>query len=278
MKENTKDNDKKELKKNERIGMIFSISIHVIVLALFLLPSGCNPTGEPIAGLPLPGMEINLGFVEEGSGDIQTASDEEVIESAIEEPQEEVTEEALVTEDKLITSQESPHEINTPETKETPKEKTEAVKEKKTEVVNSKNAYTNPTKSSSDGETTKKGDQGKEHGNPDSRNMYDGKGKDPGKGNGGAGGVSMDLPGWEWDSKPSKIDPTSESGFVLFEFYIDDDGNVIRTKELESRNLAPTEKNFYKKQLQETSFHLKDSRARPAKETRGVFRFEIRTK
>ena len=271
-------NNDKDLKKNERTGMILSVLVHAVVILLFLLPAGCNPTGEPIAGLPLPGMEINLGIVDAGSGDVQTASDEQVVETPIEDPQEDVVEEAIVNEEKLNNPVESPHEVKSTDAKETPKDKKDPVKEKKTEVVNSKNSYTNPLNSKSDGDKDKKGDQGKENGNPDSRNMYDGKGKDPGKGNGGAGGVSMDLPGWEWDSKPDKIDPTSESGFVLFEFYIDEDGEVVRTRELESRNLAPTEKNFYKKQLQETSFHLKDSRARPAKETRGVFRFEVRTK
>ena len=272
-----KNDDQKELKKNERIGMLVSVLVHALVFLIFLFPAACNPTGEPRAGFPLPGMQINLGFVEEGSGDVQTTNNEDPVETPTE-PVEKVIEEAIVTEEKLNNPVESPHEIKTVESKETPKEKKEPVKEKKVEVVNAKNTYTNPTKSSSDGDKNKNGDQGKENGDPDSRNMYDGKGKMPGKGPGSTNGVSMDLPGWEWDSRPDKQDPTSENGYVLFEFFVDEDGVVTMANVLQSSNLTPTEKNFYKKQLLETSFHLKDSRAKPALKTRGVFRFDVRTK
>jgi periplasmic protein TonB len=271
----------KEEKKNKAIGIITAVGIHAVLLIVFFFVIAWTIPNPPLPGAP-GGMEINLGFVEAGMGDDQTNVLEETEETPVEEvEQEEVTEEAIVNEEKVVTTEnESPHEIKVPE-KETKKEKTEPVKEKK-EVVDSKNTFPNKKASESDGNKNVKGDQGKPEGNPDSRNMFPGgKGNGQGTGNGdgpGGNGASMDLPGWEWDEKPNKWDPTSESGYVLFEFFIDEDGNVVGAKKINGANLTPSEDNFYKNQLLNLSFHLKDPKAKPAQKTRGVFRFEVRSR
>ena len=266
---------KTEDKKNKAAGIAISVGIHALLLMLFFFMIAWRVPDPPIPGLP--GMEINLGFVDEGSGDEQTSMNQVTEETPTEEVQEVVPEQAIVNEEKIVTSKvESPYEVK--EVEKTKEIKKEVVK--KTEQVEAKNVFPNKS-SSSDGEKDKKGDQGRPEGNPDSRNMFPGgNGNEKGSGNGGSGGTgaSMELPGWEWDSKPNKIDPTSESGFVLFEFFIDEEGTVMSVKKIGGANLTPSEDNFYKKQLLETSFHLKDSRANAAARTRGVFRFEVRSR
>ena len=267
----------KEEKKNKTLGMSISIGIHALLLLLFFFLIAWQMPDPPPPGLP--GMEINLGFVDAGSGDEQTnvePTPEEVVEEVV---PEEVVEESIINEEKLLsTNMEAPHEIKEVEKpKEVKKVEKKPVEEKKvTPVVDARNSFPNKS-SNSDGDKNKKGDQGKPDGNPDSRNMFPGKGNEKGAGPGG-NGASMEMPGWEWDSKPDKIDPTSESGYVLFEFFVDDDGSVIRVKKIGGANLTPTEDIFYKNQLLTTSFHLKDARLVPAKETRGVFKFEVRSK
>ncbi|HSZ24489.1 MAG TPA: hypothetical protein VK766_02165 [Cytophagaceae bacterium] len=266
---------KGENKKNKNIGIAVSIGIHAGLLILFFFVIAWQMPDPPPPGLP--GMEINLGFVDAGSGEEQASVDKISEENPTKElEQEEITEEAILTEEKLITSDvPSPYEIK--EVDKAKEAKKELVKENKTEQIEAKNSFPNKN-SNSDGDKNQKGDQGKPEGNPDSRNMFPGgKGNEKGAGPGG-NGASMDLPGWEWDTKPNKVDPTSESGYVLFEFFVDEEGSVISVKKIGGANLTPSEDVFYKKQLLETSFHLKDSHANPAPRTRGIFRFEVRSR
>ena len=59
---------------------------------------------------------------------------------------------------------------------------------------------------------------------------------------------------------------------------VDNDGGVVGIKKIGGANFTPTEDLFYQKQLLNTSFHLKDSKLVPATKTRGVFKFEVRSK
>ncbi|HVD99244.1 MAG TPA: hypothetical protein VNB90_13635 [Cytophagaceae bacterium] len=273
--------ERKDENKNKSIGLIVTLGVHAALLLVLFFVIAWRPPYPDISGNGLAGgsMEINLGVEDFGTGDIQTNNDQQQNEQTPEEEiQEEVTDEAIVNEEKVVTSEnESPYEVKAEKEQ---KEKKEAAPKK--EVVEARNTFPNKPNSESDGNGKVKGDQGKPEGNPDSRNMFPG-----GRGNGTGGGIgdgpggngaSLDLPGWDWDTKPNKVDPTSESGYVLFEFYIDEEGSVISAKKIGGANLTPSEDNFYKKQLLETSFHLKDSRAKPAPKTRGVFRFEVRSR
>lgn len=270
-----------EENKNKVVGAVVAVGVHAILLLVFFFVVAWTIPNPPLPGAP-GGMEINLGFTDAGMGDIQTNAEETTEETPTEEViPEEVPEEAIVSEEKILTSDmASPHEVKAVEKEK--KEKTEPVKEKK-EVVDAKNTFPNKKSSESDGNKNVKGDQGNPDGNPDTRNMFPGGGKGNGGGNQvgdgpGGNGASMDMPGWAWDDKPSKVDPTSESGYVIFEFYIDEEGTVVSAKKIGGANFTPSEDNFYKKQLLETSFHLKDSRAKPAQKSRGVFRFDVRSR
>jgi outer membrane biosynthesis protein TonB len=271
-------------KKNKVVGITVAVGVHAILLLVFFFVVAWTIPNPPLPGGG-GGIEMNFGTVDAGMGDIQTNTEEVSQETPTEEAvNEEVPEEAIVSEEKILTSEmESPHEVKAVEKDK--KEKTQPVKEKK-EVVEAKNTFPNRKSSESDGNKNVKGDQGSPQGNPDSRNMFPGGGKGTGNGTGngdgpGSGdgiGPSMDMPGWAWDDKPSKVDPTSESGYVIFEFYIDEEGSVVSAKKIGGANFTPSEDNFYKKQLLETTFHLKDSRAKPAQKTKGVFRFDVRSR
>jgi protein TonB len=274
----------KDEKKYNRIGMFLSIGIHGVLLLLFFFTIAWRLPNPPPPGLP--GMEINIGFEDAGMGDEQTSSDEVLENEVPEEIQQELAEEAIISEEKLMASAvESPYEIKAEDPQKEVKEKKDATEKKNQTTTTTKNTNTNAQNlfpgrnSDSDGDKNTKGDQGRPDGNPDSRNMYPGGkgGNEKGAGPGG-NGASMDMPGWVWDSKPDKQDPTSESGFVAFEFYVDELGNVIGVTKIDGANLTPSEDNFYRKQLEETTFHMKDTRAKPQKRTKGVFRFDVRSR
>ena len=101
---------KTEDKKNKAAGILISVGVHALLLVLFFFMIAWRLPDPPMPGLP--GMEINLGFVDEGSGDEQTSMDQVSEETPTEEVQEEVPEEAIVNEEKIVTSNvESPYEV-----------------------------------------------------------------------------------------------------------------------------------------------------------------------
>jgi len=265
-----------EDKRNKRIGVVVSVGVHAILLLLFFFLIAWRMPDPPPPGLP--GMEINIGFVDAASGDIQTSSDvvnEETPQP--EEEQEEIPEESIVTEEKLTTPPvESPHLVKEVEKKtEVKKEKSDPVKEvepKKETVAEAKNLFPDK-KSNSDGNKTGNGDQGKPDGNPDSRNMFPGKGKE--KGEGSSSGGKLNLPGWTFDYIPPDPDLSAESGYVEFEFRINEEGVVVYAKKIGGANLAPSVDNFYKKKLMSSTFKPVNSNVEPDKGETGTLRFNV---
>lgn len=271
---------KENTKKNDTIGILVSVGFHSLLLIVLLFVIAWRQPDPPLSGPG--GVEINIGFDDAGMGDVNSNTEPIVEETPAEEILPDIQPEDIVQDVATTDNMESPHIVEKIEKKETPKKETAEKKEDR-KPVEAKNLF--PNKGESDGNKNKKGNQGDPQGNPDSRNLYPGNGSNGtgGNGNGGGGngngtGASLDLPGWQWDTKPNKIDPTSESGYVLFEFYVDEDGTVTSAKKIDGANLTPSEDNFYKKQLLETSFSLKDSKAKPAPKTRGVFRFDVKSR
>ena len=88
---------KEEEKKNQRIGLITSIGVHLAVLVLFLLMMAWRAPNPPF---PEYGIELNFGMEDQGYGEVQPetpASESEATEQSAEEkvddaaqPQEEV--------------------------------------------------------------------------------------------------------------------------------------------------------------------------------------------
>ncbi len=263
-----------EEKKNKRKGLVISVGIHALILLLFFFTIAWRMPNPPPKGIE--GAEINLGFVDAGSGDEQ-ANVEQVSEERPSEPQEEIIKEDVLNEEKFVSSDvESDYKVKEDlEKKDAKKEKTETAKEKK-DVSNPNNEY--KSKSQSDGDKDVKGDQGKPHGNPDSRNYYtEGKGT-KGSGPDATGGGLLNLPGWVFDYIPKDPDLSSESGYVVFQFKINEAGKVESVKKIEDRNLSPTTIEFYRKKLLTSTFKPKNANSEPENGETGTLRINIKAK
>lgn len=185
--------------------------------------------------LPLPeeaGVEVNLGYSDEGMGDIQppipaaseAAAPPQPKASAAEELVSEETEEAPRIEPVV---KPRPKAIETPPEKPAPKPQLVVKPEP---VINPNAMYKGKTTGSEGGNqgiTGKPGDQGKPGGDPNS-DSYDGSG-------GSGGGPSFNLEGRSTKSLPQPANTFSESGTVVVSIYVDRQGKVTRVSEAPAR-------------------------------------------
>ena len=251
------DNDKR----SKRIGLIASLSIHgAIALILFLLVAWKAPNPP----LPEYGVEINLGFSDVGTGDIQPQtevgdeglSEESVAQSQENQSQPEVKEEEPSQQEEVVTDETNPvsvkeekKEVKEEAKKETPKEITpkpkEVKKEVKEEAVFTPKETTDNTTTQKKGgnlsqgnDTNAKGDKGQPTGtlNPDA--SYSGL---QGGGSGGSG-TGLDLAGWMWDRPPNPKLPENESGRLIFEIEVDENGEITKLVATERGLSAQAEK------------------------------------
>lgn len=239
-------------------GILSTILFHLALVLILLFTALTTP-------LPLPeeeGVEVNLGYSEEGMGMIQDeqiappqpAQDpviEEVSEEPPSEPEQNITSPAETVAEEVVTqdteeavampedkkeekAQEKPVEI-TPEPQKpapTPKEKP---KEPEKPKVNTRALYKGNTQKGSQsstngtattgnqqGYTGNPGDQGKPHGSPTSNN-YEGEG---GQGN----GISFNLGNRKAKHLPKPAYKSQEQGKVVVTIYVDKYGNVTRAE------------------------------------------------
>lgn len=105
-------------KKDKKFGMILSGIVHTTLIAVFLLLVAWR---EPDPPIPEYGIELNLGFQDEGSGDIERDSETQIEDTAEEEipdaPEE--TEQVESTEEEMIEETTPPETEQTTETQET---------------------------------------------------------------------------------------------------------------------------------------------------------------
>ena len=221
--------------RSRNIGLIASLGFHGgVALLLFLMVAWKAPNPP----LPDYGVEINLGFSDVGTGDIQpetevgdegvntesAAQPEETVpqEAVKEETKEEQQQEEIVTDDtnpvsvkeeKKEVKEEVKKEVVKEVVKETPKK--EDPKVVKEEAVFTAKETTDKTAGQKKGENISqgndknaKGDKGQPDGvlNPDA--AYSGI---QGGGAGGSG-TGLDLAGWKWDRKPAPKIPDRQSG------------------------------------------------------------------
>lgn len=206
--------------KNKYSGIIGTVLYHaVILLILFLLSFTTS--------LPLPGeegVEVNLGYSDKGSGEIQPEKPElSKAEPSPSSPKQSEEDEEIVTQD----TEESPvvekKKENTPvKKKEKPDKKAEPVKEEP--VVNPAALYKGKSKTTSEGGsegiTGKEGDQGNPNGTPDSDNY---------QGQGGLGdGLSFSLSGRSPKYLPKPSRNFSENGTVVVQIDVDKYGKVVK--------------------------------------------------
>jgi len=289
--------------KDRRIGLLVSIGTHALLLLLFIFIMAWR---EPNPPHPEYGIEINLGFEQEGSGFVQPESTpapvneeaapteaEEQVEEEVEEeiPQvEEIVEETQAPEqtEELEDSQQEDSPVETvPEAKapvteqpieeapvETAPEKEQVVEQEpskpqvKEEVVDERSLFPNAgNQGRSDGQV---GDAGAADGSVDARALY-------GKHGGGDGGPQLDIAGWNWDYIPRPDDTSNESGRIIFEIKVDDRGDVIAVRTLEKTVSSQVEQ-IYRREVERLTFSPTSDNTIPASISVGKITFIIRSK
>lgn len=95
-----------------------------------------------------------------------------------------------------------------------------------------------------DSREAQKANQGDEDGTVGSRALY---------GNAGGGGSTLQMNGWMWDSTPKPKDTSSESGKLVFQVVIDNKGNIVRVKTVES-DVSPTLEKVYRDEVRKLTF------------------------
>jgi protein TonB len=204
-------------KKSKRKGIIGTILIHTLLMVAFLF-MGLKYQDPPPAE---EGISINFGFSEEGFGEVEPESteelteivEEEIIEQQIESTEEIVTQSLLET--PVVEKTEKKKKVIK---KEEPKE--EVIEEKKPEV-NKKALYPGSKKTKTSSEGNKKGDgnQGSIDGDPNSE-VYEGGGI-------GKNGTAYQLGGRKVEYKAKPIYNLQIEGKVVVIITVDRLGNVI---------------------------------------------------
>lgn len=266
-------------KKNRIMAALYTFGVHAAIFCLMFFIIAWRVPNPPFPG---SGIELNFGTDAEGSGDVQpetpvgteNAQAEQREEQAKpEETKQEVQETPAVKQEvKPVETKQQEEEIVSGH-EESPvvvKEKKEETKkpvepkieekpkvEEKTKVEEKPLAVYNPggrteDKTGNTGREGKPGNQGDDKnkvgdkGNPqgtlDSKALYG----NPGTGNGGnggsGGGAALDLNGWNWDNIPKPNIPDNETGRIVFEIEVDDNGELIKYTKLTSTVSAAAER------------------------------------
>lgn len=299
-------------KKYDRVGTIVSISIHAILLLIFFFLLAWQAPDPPI---PEYGIVVNFGTDNAGSGRVQPRRPpvetkkvkekvpeepkpqkqepvEEPVEKAPQAVKQETTEEspkqaveesvnqpdpAPVVEKKPQPKKEvqpkkkepekKPEPIKDPQPKEKAPEKSPA-KNKQPESNSQGKSEKEPARSNQGDRPQKTGDQGKPRGSVDSKALYGSQG--------GGGGARLDLAGWNWDELPRPDDRSQESGRIVFEIKVDDQGEIISVRTIE-KTVSPAVEKIYRDEVENLTFHKTAENTRPAPVSTGRITFIIKS-
>ncbi len=285
-----------EEKKNQRIAMITSLSIHaVIFLLLFFLVAWKAPNPPH----PEIGIVVNWGEDEQGSGDTQpdkSAGSEGTQEEepdqpdpAPEEPQAEPEEvvESKPVEQEIVSQVESPvvvkekkEEVKQPEKPvekvepkkepEKPKVNPDAVYKPKTTVTDNKTSEAKAGQNANEGDDANRtGNKGQTDGTLDKNAVY------KGPAGGGNNGLGLQMPGWAWVSQPQPKGFTSTlSGKVRFEIEVDENGDITKITTLE-RTLNFEDERMLKSMIQKSQLEKTTPGDAPPV-SKGIVEFTLR--
>jgi hypothetical protein len=208
-------------KKEEVKSFVLTVVIHALLLLLIWFYKVWTQPDPPTPGMP--GIEINFGFTDAGSGDNNTM--------------EQVSEASAQSASQPVETQVETSELPNEHVVENAKTNTQAVQQ--TQTTNTQNTQTNNSQNvmqtkpnNGDGNTNKTGNQGSQSGSLDSRNYFGNGGK--GNGGDGQGGAGLDMNGWRWVSPPKPIDNTNETGKIVFQIKVNDDGEILDVVKIES--------------------------------------------
>ncbi|MEP7263140.1 MAG: TonB family protein [Bacteroidota bacterium] len=257
-----------------------TLIFHGLILLVFFLIVFQNP--DPPLFSDNSGVEVNFGFSEDGTGDIQPEPDKDLIKTTPQQQQKEkerVEEKDILTQDLEDAPEIAKKEVKK-EVKKTPVVVTPPKKEvPKPPVVNA-NALYKPKKNGGEGETGKPGDQGIEEGSVYSKthgtqngsgDHGDGTGS---HGNGGPGGNGYDfsLAGRNMRVAPKITDQSQEQGKVVVDITVDKNGNVV-TASAPGRGSTTTSSNLVRK-AKDSAMKTKFSpSAQGVEEQRGTITF-----
>ena len=203
-------------KKSKRKGIIGTFLFHALLMVAFLF-MGLKYQDPPPAE---EGISINFGFREQGLGEVEPESTEELIEIV----EEEIIEQQIESTEEIITQSlvETPIVEKTEKKKIIKKEETkeEVIEEKKPEV-NKKALYpgSKKTKTNSEGNNKGDGNQGSIDGDQNSE-VYEGGGI-------GKNGTAYQLGGRKVEFKAKPIYNIQVEGKVVVIITVDRLGNVI---------------------------------------------------
>jgi len=288
-----------------------ALIVGIIFLGAFKAPN--PPLGSGDAGVELnfgtddagSGTIQTTAPANENTSTEDSKPGEEAATDATQQDQELPTEEqatvpdAKVEDQKMVTTEgESPYEVKEEKKKVEPVAETKPkVEEKKTEEpkkaepkinatalykkpgANGTNGTSNETPGNNNGDKPGAvGDQGNPNGSLTAKALYGkpghgGNGTGTGSGS-GDGGPSLNLPGWTWDSKPDKKDPSNETGYVVFEFTVDENGEIVPPIKRVGGTLSPTVEKFYRQQLETLTFSPVNAKAH-ATSSKGTVRFNV---
>ena len=206
------------LNKDEKKALTGTIVFHVALILVFIF------TGLKYLEPPPPeeGILINFGTDNSGSGDVQTQSNvateqQQVKEQTTQEASPSHSVEEMITQDAEDAPKINNEKSESIREEEVVKEEPKPSKELSDAMSKWKNKSDN--KSSSDGNTGGKGDQGDPSGSLESGSYVGGS---------GGGGFSFDLGGRKMITKPRIRDVSQEEGKVVVEILVDKYGNVVR--------------------------------------------------
>jgi len=262
-------------KKNKRIAAATTIGLHALLFVFFFFAVGWRAPDPPYGSME--GFVINLGFDDQGSGDIQpiVPIGSEQAETQPEETPAETTqqeEKATETEQKPVEEQltsndetavaikdvkkEEKKEEKPVKAEENPKDKTDqkgATKEAEKPLV----VYKPDANKKTDGKTGQPGGEGDDVNKKGDKGQPDGQlgpGAYKGKAGGGGGGSSLNIDGWLWDEIPKINAPSSESsGRVVFQIKVNAEGEIIDIKTLE-RSLSLEMENICRREIEKLTF------------------------
>ena len=274
--------------------MAVSIALHGGLILLFFFAIAWKSPYPPGSEY---GIELNIGFDEAGSGDIQpitalpgttpsaggkTEENLQANQAARSKPEavQEVPENEKMPQDEsnpvktqetkpqtkpvIITKKDTSNKENQPATT--------SGKNKASESVKRAGVTGNENKSTSQGDQKNAtGDQGNPEGSIDARALYGTQG------HGGGGGSSLDLAGWIWDFEPKPKDTSTETGRIVFEIKVNDRGELTSVKTLE-KTVSPEVEKLYRESVESLTFSPLSSNVRPAPSSTGKITFIIKAK
>ncbi len=229
--------------KQRGTGWAITLLFHGL-LALLLFLFNLTIPDPPMSGGE--GMVVNLGYVDEATGDIQPNSDmqsqpiftQQQMQVAQDENEKIVTQ-SIEESVKLNTTEKITKVVKEIKPTETPTTETAKPVEETQPKVNPASLYTGKKSNGSTSQgtgTTGAGDQGRTDGDPNSTNYKGtgGTGNTPGNGGDGSKGTGQGTgPSYSMEGRRAKALPTpsfnvQETGKVVVEIFIDQQGNVIR--------------------------------------------------